>query len=97
MASICLLRLKTQGSALDDTLSSALDDTLSCALDDTLSCFLSFHDTFPLAAAEQGIGLPEASPYGALPYKQGAWYEWGKQRHNMLDALGGVCVLPLCV
>lgn len=39
--------------------------------------------------AGEGIGLPEASPYGALPYKQGAWYEWGQQRHNMLDALGG--------
>jgi len=39
--------------------------------------------------AGEGIGLPEASPYGALPYKTGAWYEWGNKRHNMLDALGG--------
>jgi hypothetical protein len=39
--------------------------------------------------AGEGIGLPEASPYGALPYKTGAWYEWGQKRHNMLDALGG--------
>jgi len=39
--------------------------------------------------AGEGIGLPEASPYGALPYKTGAWYEWGHKRHNMLDALGG--------
>eukprot|EP00961_Rhodomonas_salina_P224961 3041525-Rhodomonas_salina.2 len=33
--------------------------------------------------------MPEASPFGAQPYRKGAWYEWGKQRHNMLDALGG--------
>jgi hypothetical protein len=24
-----------------------------------------------------------------LIHEQGAWYEWGKKRHNMLDALGG--------
>lgn len=39
--------------------------------------------------AGEGVGMPEASPFGAQPYRKGAWYEWGKQRHNMLDALGG--------
>mmetsp|Transcript_37658 Transcript_37658/g.77360 ORF Transcript_37658/g.77360 Transcript_37658/m.77360 type:complete len:358 (+) Transcript_37658:49-1122(+) len=39
--------------------------------------------------AGEGVGMPEASPFGAMPYRKGAWYEWGKQRHNMLDSLGG--------
>ena len=42
----------------------------------------------PLSEAE-GVGMPEASPMGARSYRSGAWYEWGKPRKNMLDALGG--------
>ena len=39
--------------------------------------------------AGEGVGMPEASPHGALPYQTGSWYEHGTTRHNMLDALGG--------
>ena len=39
--------------------------------------------------AGEGVGMPEASPMGARSYRSGAWYEWGKPRKNMLDALGG--------
>ena len=39
--------------------------------------------------AGEGVGMPHASPMGAQKYDTGAWYEWGKPRHNMLDALGG--------
>ena len=37
----------------------------------------------------EGIGAPQLNPRGALSYKEGAWYEHGLHRHNMLDALGG--------
>mmetsp|Transcript_36537 Transcript_36537/g.82348 ORF Transcript_36537/g.82348 Transcript_36537/m.82348 type:complete len:343 (-) Transcript_36537:61-1089(-) len=39
--------------------------------------------------AGEGVGVPDASPFGALSYHKGAWYEMGNARPNMLDALGG--------
>ena len=54
----------------------------------TLSLSLSHTHTHTRLAGEGG-GMPEASPMGSRSYRSGAWYEWGKPRKNMLDALGG--------